>query len=139
VTVLWTIALLSALALAASATFRGFSGIVALDSDRARAEGLLNAGVEVAAAMLAGLGQEQQLTNRETTFSLSTGSVHLRLVDAGGRIDVNKAPIKILASLLRSVGAADDAEIIAQSIDCSASARVRQIWRVEEERVSGSL
>ena len=49
VSVLWSIALLSALAMAASTTFRGFSGIMALDRDRVRADAILTAGLEVAA------------------------------------------------------------------------------------------
>ena len=48
VTVLWLIALLSALAMAASITFRGFAGVVALDRDRVQAEALLTGGLEAA-------------------------------------------------------------------------------------------
>ena len=46
VTVLWLIALLSALAMAASVNFRGFAGVVALDRKRVQAEALLTGGLE---------------------------------------------------------------------------------------------
>jgi type II secretory pathway component PulK len=122
VTVLWTIALLSALAMATSTTFRGFAGIITIDRDRAQAEALLTAGLEVSAGMIGKLGN-RPLTERETVITLSTGSVHMRLTDEGGRIDVNKAPVEVLSGLLRAIGASDDAGIIAQSIDA---------WRVRD-------
>jgi general secretion pathway protein K len=124
VTVLWSIALISALAMAASTTFRGFAGIVALDRDRARADALLHAGLEIAAAAVTNLGDKKPLTERVTSITLSTGSVRLRLSDEGGRIDVNKAPVKVLAALLHSVGAGtDNANLIAKAIDA---------WRVQD-------
>ena len=122
VTVLWTIQLISALAMAASTTFRGFAGIIAIDRDRARADALLAAGLEVSAGILTKF-DDQPLTERATTISLSTGSVRLRLSDEAGRINVNKAPVKVLASLLRSVGA-QDADTLAKSID---------IWRLRDQ------
>ena len=47
VTVLWSIALLSALAMAASVTFRGFAGVMAVERDRVQvandlADGLIS-------------------------------------------------------------------------------------------------
>lgn len=117
VTVLWTIALISALAMAAATTFRSFAGIVALDRDRARAEALLHAGLEVSGGLIAKFDDKHPLSERETAFSLSTGSVRIRLSDEGGRIDVNNAPVKVLASLLHAAGAGDNANIIATAID----------------------
>ena len=46
VTVLWSISLLSALAMAASVTFRGFAGVMAVERDRVQGEALLTAGLE---------------------------------------------------------------------------------------------
>ncbi|WP_020175959.1 type II secretion system protein GspK [Methyloferula stellata] len=124
VVVLWTIALISALAMAASTTFRGFANIVALDRDRARADALLAAGLEVSAAMVASLGEKTPLTEKTTSVSFTTGSVHIRLSDEGGRINVNKAPEKVLSALLTSAGAGDDANAIAKAIDA---------WRVRDQ------
>ena len=53
VIVLWTIALLAALTMAASMSFRSFAGIVAVDRDRTRTDALLTAGLEIAAGFLA--------------------------------------------------------------------------------------
>jgi len=112
VTVLWSIALLSALAMAASVTFRGFTGVMTVDRHRLQADALLTAGLEAAAGTIEPLG-DAPLREIETTVALSTGSVRAHLEDEGGRIDIGKAPVAVIAALLRSVGAppamADDA------------------------------
>jgi len=100
--VLWSIAMLSALAMAASVSFRGFAGIAAIGRDRVQGEALFTAGLEVAASMVA---SSVPFTEIETMVNLSTGAVRARLSDEGGRIDVGRAPAEVLAALLRSVGA----------------------------------
>src|SRR5712671_2865132 len=115
-TVLWTIALLSALAMAAAVSFRGFAGVAAVGRDRVQGDALLTAGLEIAAGTVASLG-DQPLTEREVTVDLATGSVRARFSDEGGRIDVGKAPAAVLASLLRFVGAPEqEAQGVAQRI-----------------------
>jgi len=117
VTVLWLIALLSALAMAAAITFRGFAGVVVLDRDRVQAEALLTGGLEAAVRTVEILG-DTPLDDLETTISLSTGSVDAHLSDEGGRIDIGKAPIEVLASLFRYIGApVEAADTIARAID----------------------
>jgi general secretion pathway protein K len=108
VTVLWSIALLSALAMAAAVTFRGFAGVMAVERDRVQGDALLSAGLETAAGIIDALN-EAPLLETETTVSLATGSARLRLNDEGGRVDVGKAPAIVLAALLRSVGAPEAA------------------------------
>lgn len=108
VTVLWSIALLSALAMAASVTFRGFAGVMAVERDRVQGAALLSAGLETAAGIINTLGDAPLLDN-EANVSLATGSVRSRLTDEGGRIDVGKAPVEVIAALLRSVGASQAA------------------------------
>jgi general secretion pathway protein K len=116
VTVLWLIALLSALAMAASITFRGFAGVIALDQHRVQAEALLTAGVEAAVAAVNVLG-DTPLDELDTTITLSTGSVRAHMSDEGGRIDIGRAPVEVLAGLFRSVGVhAQEADAIAQAI-----------------------
>jgi general secretion pathway protein K len=116
VIVLWTIALCSALAMAASVSFRSFVGIVVVDQDRVRGDALLKGGLEVAAG-LAMDWPDKPLLDRETTFDLSTGRVSVQINDEGGRIDLGKAPADFLAQLLLSVGAPrSQAESVAQSI-----------------------
>jgi general secretion pathway protein K len=120
VTVLWSIALLSALAMAASVSFRGFAGVVAIGRDRVQGEALLTAGLEVAAGIIAG-ADGRPLNDVETSVTLTTGAVRARLNDEGGRIDIGKAPVEVLAALLRSVGAP------ARQADGAAAAIVQ--WR----------
>jgi general secretion pathway protein K len=115
-TVLWTIALMSALAMAAAVSFRGFAGIAAVGRDRVQSDALLTAGLEMAAGAVSSLG-DTPLTEREITVDLSTGSVRARFSDEGGRIDVGRAPAAVLASLLRFVGAPEqEAQGVAQRI-----------------------
>jgi general secretion pathway protein K len=102
VTVLWSMALLSTLAMAASVTFRGFAGIVTVDRDRLKAEGMLTAGLEVAAG-LASSADKIPLYDVESTVTLLSGAVRLRLDDEGGRIDLGKAPVEVLAALFDSI------------------------------------
>jgi general secretion pathway protein K len=113
-TVLWTVALLATLAMATSLTFRGFAGIMAVDRDRLKADGLLTAGLEVAAGLASSAG-EIPLIDVESTVTLSSGTVRIRLDDEGGRIDIGKAPPELLAALLRAIGASD-ADAIAHRI-----------------------
>ena len=108
VTVLWSIALLSALAMAAAVTFRGFAGVMAVERDRVQGDALLSAGLEMAAGIIDTLG-DAPLLDSEAKVDLATGSVRSRLSDEGGRIDVGKAPAEVLAALLRSVGASESA------------------------------
>src|SRR5271167_230580 len=108
VTVLWSISLLSALAMAASVTFRGFAGVMAVERDRVQGEALLTAGLETAAGIM-DTSSDSPLAELETTMTLGTGAVRARLNDEGGRIDIGKAPVELLASLLRSVGAPEAA------------------------------
>ena len=108
VTVLWSIALLSALAMAAAVTFRGFAGVMAVERDRVQGAALLSAGLETAAGIIDALGDAPLLDN-EAKVNLATGSVRSRLTDEGGRIDIGKAPAEVIAALLRSVGASQAA------------------------------
>jgi general secretion pathway protein K len=105
-TVLWTVALLATLAMATSLTFRSFTGIMAVDRDRLRADALLSAGLEVAAGLAATAG-DIPLRDVESSVTLSSGTVRFSLEDEGGRIDIGKAPAEVLAALLRSVGATE--------------------------------
>lgn len=108
VTVLWSIALLSALAMSASVTFRGFAGVMAVERNRVQGDALLSAGLETAAGIITALG-DAPLPDVEERVNLATGSVRTRLSDEGGRIDIGKAPAEVLAAMLRSVGASESA------------------------------
>jgi general secretion pathway protein K len=114
VTVLWTMVLLSTAAMAASTMFRGYVGVMAIDKDRTRADALLTAGLETAADLMMKLG-DMPPNDIETNVPLSTGDVSIRLDDEGGLIDINKAPVELLAALFRSIGAGN-ADVIAKNI-----------------------
>ena len=125
VIVLWTIALLAGLAMAASTTFRGFAGIVTVDRDRIRADALLTAGLETAGGLLAA-SPDSTVDGVETAVDLPDGSVRARLRDEGGRIDVGKAPLDVLISLLRFIGAPGAQGLAGQIVewrDSSAASR----------------
>jgi general secretion pathway protein K len=105
ITVLWSISLLAALAMAASVTFRGFTGVMSVDRNRVERDALITAGLEIAAGIILDLSKTTPLHDLERTVALSTGSVNVRLSDEGGRIDIAKAPAEVLAAMLRSAGA----------------------------------
>jgi general secretion pathway protein K len=107
-TVLWSIALLSALTMSAAVAFRGFAGTMSVERDRVQGNALLSAGLETAAGTVYALG-DAPLAQIEMTVSLAQGVTRLRLDDEGGRIDIGKAPAALLAALLRSVGAPEAA------------------------------
>jgi general secretion pathway protein K len=67
-------------------------------------DALLTAGLEASAGVIQA-SADAPLRDIEFTVALATGSVRSRLNDEGGRIDIGKAPLQVLASLLRSVGA----------------------------------
>lgn len=117
VAVLWTVALLSALAMATSVTFREFAGIVTIDRDRLRAEALLTAGIETAAGLMIRWPDDRPLYESEMTIRLSTGQVRARVSDETGRVDIGKAPVEVLTSMLRHVGAGNPDGIARAIVD----------------------
>jgi general secretion pathway protein K len=109
VSVLWTMALLSALAMAAAVSFRGFAGVLAIDRDRVQADALLSAGLELGADLLI-KHRGRALAPVSTSLALSTGVVSVQLTDELGKIDINRAPIEVFASLLMTLDIANSAE-----------------------------
>lgn len=104
VSVLWTMALLSALAMAAGVTFRGFAGVLSAEHARLQVAALQTAGLEIAAGLVESLS-DRPINEISTDIKLSTGSVRLLISDDGGRIDVGRAPEEVLAGLFRVIGA----------------------------------
>ena len=104
VSVLWTMALLSALAMAAGVTFRGFAGVLSVEHARLQVAALQTAGLEIAAGLVESLS-DRPINEISTDIKLSTGSVRLLISDDGGRIDVGRAPEEVLAGLFGVIGA----------------------------------
>jgi general secretion pathway protein K len=115
VTVLWLIALLAILAVAASLTFRSFSGVVAVERERLAAEGLLNAGLEVAGGLVSTANDDVPLNGVQSTVTMASGVVRLQLNDEGGRIDIGQAPVELLTALMRAAGAPNP-DVLAKEI-----------------------
>jgi general secretion pathway protein K len=116
VAVLWTIALLAGLAMAASTTFRSFAGIMTVHGDRLRSDALLTAGMELGAGIVRRLQREDlPVRDVETRLPMPGGTVHLRLSDEGGKIDLGKAPPELLSSLFRALGA-PNGEVFARRV-----------------------
>jgi general secretion pathway protein K len=76
---------------------------------------LLTAGLEVAGGLVSCAG-DIPLNAVETTVVLAAGSVHLRLADEGGRIDIVQAPPELLAALFRAIGAPNPDTIAKQIV-----------------------
>jgi len=102
--VLWSIMLLSSLVMATSVSFRGFAGLVAIDRDKAKMDGLLTAGLEAAAANLLHRQQNDYRMPGEIRLHFPTGEVRAWFSDEQGRIDINKADVPVLTALFGSVG-----------------------------------
>lgn len=129
VTVLWLIVLLAILAVAASLTFRSFSGVIAVERERLEADGMLGAGLEVAGGLVASAGDDTPLNDVRSIVKLESGSVALRLDDEGGRIDIGQAPAELLTGLMRAVGAPNPDALAKQIVD----------WREDESATPANV
>jgi general secretion pathway protein K len=117
VAVLWTIALLAALAIATSLSFRALATMTALNHDSGRADALLQAGLDLGADVIRQRGA-LPLSPQTRIATLGQGTLRVDLSDDGGRIDINAAPREVLTSLFRSVGVSrSQADLLAGEID----------------------
>jgi len=105
--VLWSIVLLSSLVMATSVSFRGFAGVIAIDRDKAKMDGLLTAGLEAAVANLIRREPNDYRMPDEVRLRLPEGEVRARMSDEQGRIDINKALAPLLTALFNAVGMPD--------------------------------
>src|SRR5258707_13183346 len=85
-TVLWSIALLSALAMAAAVTFRGFAGVMTVGRDRVQADALVSAGGQTGAGIIHNLG-DAPLMGIQTRGNVTPGSARRGPHGHGGRLD----------------------------------------------------
>jgi len=117
VAVLWTIALLAALAIATSLSFRALATMTALSHDSSRADALLQAGLDLGADVIRQRGS-LPLSAQTRVAILGRGTLRVDLSDDGGRIDINAAPREVLTSLFRSIGVSrGQADLFADEID----------------------
>ena len=118
VAVLWILALLATLVLGFVVEARTDLRIVRNDSEAAGARAIADAGVTLA---ILGVfdptaGSQWRGDGRVHTLRYRGGTIHARVEDEGGKLDVNKAPLAMLRNLFQVLGAANP-DRIAAAID----------------------
>jgi general secretion pathway protein K len=121
VVVLWVLAALAVIAAALSSGLRVEARVarnaVSLAEARALAEGAVAIGIARALATVAGSGEPWRLDGAVYEVSLHGRTLRVGITQESGRIDLNAADVRLLASLFASAGArADEAEAIADAI-----------------------
>jgi general secretion pathway protein K len=116
--VLWMLLLLSLLAAAFVSTSRSDLAIARNDVESARARALADAGIARAAVALSESDPHFRWRVDGTPYrwQFGGGAITVSITGEGGKIDINAAPLEVLASLFRSAGAGDDAARLAQSV-----------------------
>ncbi|MEE8272388.1 MAG: hypothetical protein V3R98_11745 [Alphaproteobacteria bacterium] len=106
IAVLWTVALLSLMAMAFLAETRSHANLTRNLLENAKAEALADAGVYRA---VAGLLDADFITGWRAdgtvyTLAMGEGEVRITIADEGGKIDLNRAPDALLAGLFGALG-----------------------------------
>ncbi len=106
IAVLWTVALLSLMAMAFLAETRSHANLTRNLLENAKAEALADAGVYRA---VAGLLDADFITGWRAdgtvyTLAMGEGEVRITIADEGGKIDLNRAPDALLAGLFDALG-----------------------------------
>jgi general secretion pathway protein K len=99
--VLWVLAILAVLATGFAAGMQSQTRLARNLVDAARARALAEAGVARATAALIDTDPKRQWAadGRPYEFAFDGGSVRLRLQDENGKIDINAAPLELIAGL----------------------------------------
>ena len=116
--VLWMLLLMSLLAAAFVSTSRSDLAIARNDVESARARALADAGVTRAAVALGERDPQFRWRVDGTPYrwEFGGGAITVSITSEGGKIDINAAPIEVLASLFRFAGAGDAAADLAQAV-----------------------
>ena len=121
VLVLWVLVLLTIMAGSFVYSVHGNTKLAANIVGTARAQALADGGVERGVFELLGPPSDPtrwMADGQPHTFTLSGVAVRVTLTNESGKIDINLAPVALLAGLLQSVGLqADRASVVAQDID----------------------
>jgi type II secretory pathway component PulK len=100
--VLWTIAALTAIVVSLSSYAQKNLSLAAVETIRLRSDMLLLSGLEAGKAMIFASRPEERFFLSQTTRRISLGQgdvVDIEIADAGGRIDLNRTPIAMVAML----------------------------------------
>jgi general secretion pathway protein K len=108
--VIWVLALLAVLAASVAADWRSETVIARSRLDVAKARSLADAGVALAVAGLLESDPAAQWRADGSSVSVDYGGSVISLVvqDEGGKVDLNNAPIELIAGLLTEFGASAD-------------------------------
>lgn len=114
--VLIACAMMTTVALAASAAFRASTRATSLFTQEVAVEELGRAGVDLAVATMASLGERGRLRG-EAELALDGGRVAIAYASERGRADINTAPAELLEILFEGVGISPpQARMAAQAI-----------------------
>ena len=119
ISVLWITGLLAVMAASFASSTRTEARLAHNYEENAKAEALADAGVYRAVFGLLDLDPETawHAGDADHTFSLGEGDVQVRIEDEDGKIDLNGAPLELLAGLFVVLGLSeDDAQAMADRI-----------------------
>jgi general secretion pathway protein K len=119
ISVLWITALLGIMAASFASTIRTEMRLADNHKENAKAEALADAGVHRAVFRLLNLDSETawHAGHMVYSFSLGEGNVQVRIEDEDGKIDLNGAPLQLLAGLFVALGLPEeDAQVMADRI-----------------------
>jgi general secretion pathway protein K len=118
--VLWTVAMMAVIMTALGANVRTTAGLAGSETRRLRTEIALEGGIDVAAAAIISSGDQLRSLSdgHATQIALGPGDVvEMKIRDAAGLIDINRADEALLGSLIAHVtGSADTGKTVAQQI-----------------------
>jgi general secretion pathway protein K len=118
--VLWTVAMMAVIMTALGANVRTTAGLAGSETRRLRTEIALEGGIDVAAAAIISSGDQLRSLSdgHATQIALGPGDVvEMKIRDAGGLVDINRADEALLGSLIAHVtGSADTGKTVAQQI-----------------------
>ncbi len=111
ISVLWIAGLLAVMAASFVSASRTEARLARNQLENAKAQALANAGVERAVLGLLELEPERvwQADGRPYSFALGEGEVQVTIRDEDGKIDLNEAPLELLAGLFEALDLAPDA------------------------------
>lgn len=119
ISVLWITMLLAVLAASFTSSTRTEARLAYNQMENAKAEALADAGVDRAVLGLLDLDPETAWHADGTVYdmTLGDGEVQIQIEDEDGKIDLNAAPLELLAGLFRALGLAEDqAQTMAERI-----------------------
>jgi general secretion pathway protein K len=111
VAVLWILGALATLASIYAVYVVDTASALSVHDDRLQAEGLMSAAVELTAHQITALPPEQRPPRGAFTFRIGRATVSAQYYPEAARIDLNQAPVELLAGLFAGLGAREAATL----------------------------